>query len=145
MEEDRRRRIVEARERRGVAAGAGTKPKARRRKYVAVKPPAGEHGPGEGEEGPQTGTVMSLAELLAMEDGDHIDADEETALNAALATRDVAAVLAFSTTLMTPQAPGTTTKGSGGALAHRPDQPVLDEEAQHAACLLYTSPSPRDS
>ena len=71
---------------------------------MAVKPPAGERGPGEGEEGPQTGTVMSLAELLAMEDGDHIDADEETALNAALATRDVAAVLAFSYCALTGSA-----------------------------------------
>jgi len=136
VEEDRRRRIVEGRERRGVAAeGSSTQPNVRRRKYEAVKPPQRQEEGTQQQEGEQEGsrqepgTVISLAELLAhLEDSDHIDGDEDVALNAALATRNVEAVLAFSATLMTPQMTGRNAAPLG------PNQPIpQDLEAQHQA------------
>merc|ERR1712070_1020876 len=50
--------------------------------------------------GPQS--VVGLSEMLAKEDPDYIDEEENDALDATLATQDVDAVIAFSATLPTP-------------------------------------------
>jgi len=103
QEEERRERIEEARHKRSKGANH------RRRKYEQPQEPErkmlsewqatnSQEIPGESID------VVLLAELLDKEEPDYIDEEENAALEVALSTRSVEAVIGFSTTLSTPTA-----------------------------------------
>jgi len=148
LEDDRRQKVLEGREKRGLpitttitttttATTTTTTGKQasniRKRKY---NKPTNEEVMDEISDDEQAGSVtdgghgkelgvISLAELLKMEEPDYIDEEENAGLDAALATGNVEAVLAFTATLMTPAAQQVTDNNDE---AH----PCRDESQEHA-------------
>lgn len=122
VQDERRHKVLEAREKRGIhhhpGGSAGKQfTNLRRRKYKQPQheDALSELSVGDSEEKASSGEnlgqskelgIISLAELLRMEEPDYIDQDENAALDIALATRSVDAVVTFSSGLMTPDAPG---------------------------------------